>query len=68
MRRGSGRLVQLSLGCLAAALGVCALSLVWLTPITGLVCFFLGTPLLAVGLIGYTTALVRELAAGRKDS
>lgn len=56
------RLVLLSLGCLAGAILVCALALLWLTPITGLVCFFVGTPLLVAGIGGYLYALLRGIS------
>lgn len=58
------RLSLISLGCIAASILLATLALVWLTPITGLVCFFIGTPLLVAGLGGYVIAMLREVSGG----
>ena len=62
MKLPADRLVLASLACLAGAILVCVLALLWLTPITGLVCFFVGTPLLVAGIGGYLVALLRGLS------
>ena len=64
----SDLLAVISLGCLAASILLCVVALVWLTPITGLVCFFVGSPLLLAGLAGNGIVLLRELLAGRHEA
>lgn len=58
----SDRLSLVSLACTAAGILLSTLSVVWLTPITGLVSVFIGTPFLLVGLAGYVIAMLRELS------
>lgn len=58
------RLSLVSLGSIAAGILLSTLSVVWLTPITGLVSVFVGTPFLLAGLAGYVIAMLREVTGG----